>query len=166
CIGCWILRHLLERGDQVWVYDLKEDTHRLRLIVNDDQLRRVAFVQGDVTDLVRLRDTIHAHGITHVVHLAGLQVPVCRADPLLGARVNVLGTLAVFEAVRQLQGQVQRLVYASSAAVFGPPGDYGPGPLADDVPLTPTTHYGFFKCCNEGNARVYFQDHGLSSIGL
>jgi nucleoside-diphosphate-sugar epimerase len=30
----------------------------------------------------------------------------------------------------------------------------------------PTTHYGFFKCCNEGNARVYFQDHGLSSIGL
>jgi nucleoside-diphosphate-sugar epimerase len=34
------------------------------------------------------------------------------------------------------------------------------------VPLTPTTHYGFFKCCNEGNARVYFRDHGLSSIGL
>ena len=34
------------------------------------------------------------------------------------------------------------------------------------MPLTPTTHYGFFKCCNEGNARIYFQDHGLSSIGL
>ena len=34
------------------------------------------------------------------------------------------------------------------------------------MPLKPTTHYGYFKCCNEGNARVYFQDHGLSSIGL
>ena len=34
------------------------------------------------------------------------------------------------------------------------------------MPLTPTTHYGFFKCCNEGNARIYFQDFGLSSIGL
>jgi nucleoside-diphosphate-sugar epimerase len=34
------------------------------------------------------------------------------------------------------------------------------------VPLRPTTHYGYFKCCNEGNARTYFQDHGLSSIGL
>ena len=34
------------------------------------------------------------------------------------------------------------------------------------MPLTPTTHYGDFKCCNEGNARIYFQDHGMSSIGL
>ncbi len=93
-------------------------------------------------------------------------MPTCRADPLLGAKVNVLGTLAVFEAVRQSGGRVQRLVYASSAAVFGPPGDYPPGPLDDDVPLRPTTHYGYFKCCNEGNARTYFQDHGLSSIGL
>src|SRR5205085_9723403 len=79
---------------------------------------------------------------------------------------NVLGTLAVFEAVRQSQGQVQRLVYASSAAVFGPPEAYPAGPLADDVPLVPTTTYGVVKCCNEGNARIYFQDHGLSSVGL
>src|SRR6185437_10695226 len=97
---------------------------------------------------------------------AGLQVPVCRANPILGAKVNVLGTLAVFEAVRESQGQVQRLVYASSAAVFGPPEAYPPGRLGDDVPLKPTTQYGYFKCCNEGNARIYFQDHGLSSIGL
>jgi nucleoside-diphosphate-sugar epimerase len=68
--------------------------------------------------------------------------------------------------VRQANGQVQRLVYASSGAVFGPPSDYPSGPLGDDVPLRPTTHYGYFKCCNEGNARVYYQDHGLSSIGL
>src|SRR5207237_507883 len=61
---------------------------------------------------------------------------------------------------------VQRLVYASSAAVFGPPSDYPAGHLADDVLLTPSTHYGVFKCCNEGNARIEFQDHGLSSIGL
>jgi nucleoside-diphosphate-sugar epimerase len=61
---------------------------------------------------------------------------------------------------------VRRLVYASSAAVFGPPEAYPPGPLSDDVPLRPTTHYGYFKCCNEGNAHVYFRDYGLSSIGL
>ena len=74
--------------------------------------------------------------------------------------------LAALEAVRRSEGQVERLVYASSAAVFGPPESYPSGPLADDVPLSPTTHYGYFKCCNEGNARVSFQDHGLSSIGL
>jgi nucleoside-diphosphate-sugar epimerase len=166
CIGGWIVRCLRQRGDSVWVYDLKEDPTRMRLIMPDEQVRQVAFVQGDVTDLGRLTAALRGEAITHVVHLAGLQVPTCRADPLLGARVNVLGTLAVFEAVRALGAQVQRLVYASSAAVFGPPQDYRPGPLGDDVKLTPSTHYGFFKCCNEGNARVYFQDAGLSSIGL
>jgi nucleoside-diphosphate-sugar epimerase len=119
-----------------------------------------------VTDLNGLRRALADNQITHVIHLAGLQVPVCRADPLRGAQVNVLGTLAVFEAVRLAEAQVQRLVYASSAAVFGPPHDYAPGSLPDDVLLRPTTHYGVFKCCNESNARVYFQDHGLSSIGL
>jgi nucleoside-diphosphate-sugar epimerase len=166
CIGSWIARELLRRGDGVWIYDLKEDPKRLRLILDEADVRRVRFVQGDVTDLPRLRDALQSNGITHVVHLAGLQVPVCRADPILGAKVNVVGTLAVFEAVRQLGAQVRRLVYTSSAAVFAPPEAYGRGPLTDDVPLTPSTHYGVFKCCNEGNARIYFQDFGLSSIGL
>ncbi len=166
CIGAWIVRNLLGRGERVSIYDLKEDPRRLRLILPEEQVRKVRFLQGDVTDLPALCRAIAEQGVTHLIHLAGLQVPTCRADPLLGARVNVVGTLAVFEAVRQAGGQVQRLVYASSAAVFGPPQDYPPGPLADDVKLTPSTHYGYFKCCNEGNARVYYQDFGLPSIGL
>ena len=170
CIGSWVVRRLLARGARVWIYDLKEDPRRLRLILGEDEVKQVGFLQGDVTDLEKLKKAIADHRITHVVHLAGLQVPTCRADPILGARVNVVGTLAVFEAVKAAGPQIQRLVYASSAAVFGPQTDYPkerfPGPLPDDVPLTPTTHYGYFKCANEGNARVYFQDHGLSSIGL
>src|SRR5579883_1046596 len=142
CIGAWIVRNLFERGDEVWIYDLKEDPRRLRLILPEDQVRRAHFIPGDVTDLATLQRAVREHGITHLVHLAGLQVPVCRADPLLGAKVNVLGTLVAFEAVRQFGGQVRRLVYASSAAVFGPPASYPAGPLADDVPLVPTTHYG------------------------
>jgi nucleoside-diphosphate-sugar epimerase len=156
----------LERGDEVWIYDLKEDAHRLRLVLEPDQIRKVSFLPGDVTDLSGLKQAITDNQITHLIHLAGLQVPVCRADPLLGAKVNVLGTLAVFEAVRQSGKQIQRLVYASSAAVFGPPESYHEAPIPDDVLLNPTTHYGVFKCCNEGNARIYYQDHGLSSIGL
>lgn len=166
CIGSWIARNLLTRGDRVWIYDLKEDPRRLRLILDEERVRQITFVQGDVTDQARVRATLEQHAITHVVHLAGLQVPVCRADPILGARVNVIGTLAVFEAVRQLNAQIRRLVYTSSAAVFGPPQAYPPGPLGDDVPLTPTTQYGVFKCCNEENARIYYQDFGLSSVGL
>jgi nucleoside-diphosphate-sugar epimerase len=168
CIGAWIVRRLLTQQARIWIYDLKEDPHRLRLILSNEQLKQVTFIQGDVTHLASLKSAIEDYGITHVAHLAGLQVPVCRADPLLGAKVNVLGTLAVFEAAKAFQPQVQRLVYASSAAVFGPQDDYAKDahPTPDDVKLTPTTHYGYFKCCNEGNARVYYQDHGLSSIGL
>jgi nucleoside-diphosphate-sugar epimerase len=166
CIGAWIVRNLLARGDQPFIYDLREDPKRLRLLLDEDELKQISYLPGDVTDLSVLKKALTENKITHVVHLAGLQVPTCRADPILGAKVNVLGTLAVFEAVRNLGDQVKRLVYASSAAVFGPPEAYPPGRLADDVPLRPTTHYGYFKVCNEGNARTYFQDHGLSSIGL
>jgi nucleoside-diphosphate-sugar epimerase len=166
CIGSWIAKLLVERGDEVWVYDLARDERRLRQVADPAVADRVGFVPGDVTDLAALRAALDRHEISHVIHLAGLQVPVCRADPLRGARVNVLGTLAAFEAVKAARPRVGRLVYASSAAVFGQPEEYEPGAVADDAPLRPTTHYGAFKQCNEANARVYFQDDGLSSVGL
>ena len=166
CIGSLIAKQLLDRGDAVFIFDLKEDPKRLRLIMSEEQIRKIVFIQGDVTDLKSLQRAIDSNAVSHVVHLAGLQVPVCRANPILGGMVNVVGTLAVFEAVRLAKSPVQRLVYASSAAVFAAPEKYPPGSLADDVPLTPSTHYGVFKCCNEGNARIYYQDFGLSSIGL
>jgi nucleoside-diphosphate-sugar epimerase len=95
-----------------------------------------------------------------------LQVPTCRADPILGARVNVIGTLSVFEAAAALKGQVERVVYASSAAVHGPADGGFNGPIGDEVRLSPLTHYGAFKVCNELNARVYWLDQGVSSVGL
>lgn len=165
-IGAWIIRTLLARGDEVFVFDLKEDPRRLRLILPETDVARVKFLAGDVTDLPALTSALLTHRVTHVIHLAGLQVPTCRVDPLLGAKVNVLGTLAVFEAIKATNGQVQRLVYASSAAVFGAPDLYPAGSQGDDAPLIPSTHYGVFKCCNEGNARIYFQDSGITSVGL
>lgn len=166
-IGAWIARNLLAKGADVLVFDLKEDPRRLRLILPEAEVQKVQFVAGDVCDLPALTRTIKDERITHIIHLAGLQVPTCRADPMLGAKVNVLGTLALFEAIRATGDQVKRLVYASSAAVFGGPDKYKSNTsLGDDVQLIPSTHYGVFKCCNEGNARIYFQDNGVSSVGL
>src|SRR5947208_15985941 len=91
CIGAWIAKQLLDRGDSVFVYDLKEDPRRLRLVMSDEQVSKVQFLQGDVTDLPNLRRAVDDNGITHLIHLAGLQVPVCRANPILGAQVNVVG---------------------------------------------------------------------------
>ena len=165
-IGAWIIRRLLADGAAIFVYDLKEDARRLRLIQPPEEVEKVTFLAGDVTDLSALTSALLTHRISHVLHLAGLQVPTCRTDPMLGAKVNVLGTLAVFEAIKATGTQVKRLVYASSAAVFGGPNLYPAGPQPDNAPLIPGTHYGVFKCCNEGNARIYLQDHGIVSVGL
>ena len=165
-IGAWIIRNLLARGERIWVYDLKEDPRRLRQILPESEVAKVTFIQGDVMDQKRLQEVLAERKISHLIHLAGLQVPTCRANPILGAQVNVIGTLAVFEAVRLAGDQIKRLIYASSAAVFGSPDKYPSGPLPDDVKLLPSTHYGHFKCCNEGNAAIYYQDFGISSIGL
>lgn len=164
CIGSWVAKRLVDEGREVWIYDLKEDTHRLDLLLDASQKASVHFLEGDVADATAVRRAVENVQATHLLHLAGLLVPTCRADPMLGARVNVLGTLAVFEAAVALKHQVQRVVYASSAAVHGP-GDGG-GRVCDEVRLSPQTHYGAFKVCNELNARVYWLDHGVSSVGL
>jgi nucleoside-diphosphate-sugar epimerase len=166
CIGSWIIKNLAERGETVWVYDLSQEPKRLNQVMEPGLLEFVRPIAGDVSDAATFRAAVEKHGITHILHLAGLQVPVCRADPLRGARVNVLGTLAVFEAAKALPGQVKRIVYASSAAVFGPSEDEHAPPLADSAGTTPTTHYGVFKAANEGNARIYFEENGISSVGI
>ena len=165
-LGSWIVKDLFAGGHSIFLYDIKQDAERLEVVLHKDIISQTTFCEGNVTDQDRLIRTIREHGITHIIHLAGLQVPTCRANPVLGAQVNVMGTLAIFEAYKECRNQVKRVVYASSAAVFGPPADYPEGPLSDEVRLSPSTNYGFYKICNEGNAKVYFLDHGMTSIGL
>jgi nucleoside-diphosphate-sugar epimerase len=166
CIGTWVAKQLCEAGEKVWIFDLKEDTHRLDQVLDGEQKAAITFVQGDVSDVDALLEAVGKVGATHILHLAGLQTPTCRANPILGAKVNVIGTLAAFEAARAHHGQVERVVYASSAAVHGPAEPDATGALKDEVRLSPLSHYGAFKVCNELNARVYWLDHGISSIGL
>lgn len=167
CIGSWIAKRLVEEGKDVWIFDLKEDTHRLDLLLDEEVRSRVHFLPGDVAEPDQVLEAADRAEATHLLHLAGLQVPTCRANPMLGARVNVLGTLAVFEAAAARKDRVRRVVYASSAAVHGPPDPSSAGrPIGDEVRLAPLTHYGAFKVCNELNARVYWLDRGITSIGL
>lgn len=165
-IGAWIVKNLVARGDHPWIFDVDAESHRLRTLLTNEKLERVSFVQGDVTRLEDLDRAVVENGITHLIHLAALQVPACAANPPLGAMVNVVGTLNVFEVARRRPQQVKRILYASSAAVFGPEEFYGPTTVPEGAALQPGTHYGVFKECNEGNARVYFLNHGISSAGL
>jgi nucleoside-diphosphate-sugar epimerase len=163
-IGAWVVKRLLGDGAGVVIFDLSPDPRRLRLIMSDQEIARAVFVAGDIIDPASVSHAVETYAITRIIHLAGLQVPVCRANPHLGAMVNVVGTINVFEAALRHQSQVRQIVYASSAAVFGAPEDESP--VREREAADPTSHYGAFKRCNEDNARVYALDHGLSSIGL
>jgi len=154
CIGAWAVHELVRDGREAVTFDLSNEPRRLRLLLGDD-VETVPHVVGDITDGASLEHALEEHGITNVIHLAALQVPFVRADPPLGARVNVLGTVNVFEAAKRFE--LAPIVYASSvAALDADAGVVGP----------PSTLYGAFKRANEHTARVYFAENGISSVGL
>ena len=163
-IGAWVVKKLLAANQGVVIFDKDANPARLRLIMDDDEIARTRVVTGDICDETIVTGIVQQHHITNIIHLAGVQVPVCRANPRLGAMINVVGTINIFEAARQSNGQVKRVAYASSAAVFGQ-AEEGHAAKEDEAGKM-TTHYGAFKQCNEANARVYFLDHGLHSVGL
>ncbi len=164
CIGSWVVRNLVRESVPVTVPVSHGRFDRLRLILSDAEFGQIRFVEGDITDVDALEAASRGAGVTTIVHLAALQFPFCAADPYEGARVNVVGTIAVFELARRLG--LGRVVYASSAAVYGPKSHYLDDVLGPDAALSPTSHYGVFKVANEQNARVYWDSRGISSIGL
>lgn len=164
CIGAWTVKNLVQIGVPVCVSVRGTDRHRLELIMTPGELARVECRTGDITDATFLERTIKEFGANRVIHLAAMQLPFCKADPPKGALANVLGTINIFEAVKK--AGLKSLVYSSSTAVYGPAGEYPPGPLAHDAPLLPRSHYGVYKTANELNAGVYWRDDGIASIGL
>src|ERR1043166_2331443 len=163
CIGAWVCKRLLEAGERLIAFDVGDDPWRLRMIVGPDRLRDIVMVKGDITDRDGVTRAVGEQRADRIIHLAAWQVPLCRQDPPRGALVNVVGTANVFEAARAVPGQIERIVYVSSAAVFGPPSLYPPGPLRDDAPHRPATHYGVYKVANEETARVYWEEHKIRS---
>jgi nucleoside-diphosphate-sugar epimerase len=166
CIGAWTIRNLVREGIPVVAFDLTDNLHRLKLIMTSEELAQVTFVRGDITDLSTVEYELDAHTVTHVIHLAALQMPFVKADPPLGARVNVLGTVNIFEAVARRRERIKRIVYASSVAVYDVEAG-GPNAIVQhNTNEHPNSLYGVFKQANEGIARIYWQDNRVSSIGL
>ncbi|MBL8292467.1 MAG: SDR family oxidoreductase [Bryobacterales bacterium] len=165
CIGAWTVKQLLDRQIDVLCFDQEADLSRLGLISHHSNSSRLQVETGRIEDTGRIQTLVKEGGITHVIHLAAVLMPFCQANPVQGAMINVIGTLNIFEAARDA-GRPVRVVYASSSAVWGPEDAYGERSLSESDPLLPSTHYGVFKQSNEGNARVFFQSNGISSIGL
>ena len=164
CIGSRVVRSLIRDDVPVVVHSVDRQFDRLRLSLTEAEFERVRFVIGDIAELDAIELEARRHGINRIIHLAAMQFPFCAADPIRGAQVNVGGTVTIFELARRLG--IGRVVYASSAAVYGPASHYPEAVLPPDAPFFPTSHYGVYKVANEGTARVYWDTERISSIGL
>ncbi|MEP3889486.1 MAG: NAD(P)-dependent oxidoreductase [Hellea sp.] len=149
CIGAWVVKKLKDLGAIPVVFDVTENRDRLNLIMPDAD--DVIWEIGDITDFDSVNTVIKKHDIFAVIHLAALQVPYCKADPIGSVKVNVLGTTHIFEAVRQ--NNIRRLTYASSIAA--------PAMGENDYLAT---LYGAHKVCGEQMAAVYWQDWQVPSV--
>jgi nucleoside-diphosphate-sugar epimerase len=146
---------LTRAGVPACALDLTDDRRRPRLLLEEAELAAVQWRTGDIADSKDLIKTLEAVRPCAVIHLAALQVPFCKADPVAGARVNVVGTVNVFEAARHLG--IKRIAYASSIAAHG---------AIEEGLGTMRTLYGAYKYCDEQIARVYSDDWGVHSVGL
>jgi UDP-glucose 4-epimerase len=117
---------------------------------------RAAFYRLDIVQdaLARVLAAERPQVVIH--HAAQISVPTSMRDPAFDAKVNVVGTLRLLEAC--VRHGVDKLIYASSAAVYGNP-DYLP---VDEVhPIRPISAYGVSKYTPELYIRLFSQQHGL-----
>ena len=151
-IGAWLARRLADGGHQLRVFEPVGRTALFSGIVGE-AAATVDWRLGDIADAHAVRTA--AEGCDAIIHLAGVLTPACKADPVRGAMINLVGTLNVFNAAQALG--IWRIVFTSSAGVYGPDDATTPRPI---------THYGTFKLACEGSARAYWADHGIASVGF
>jgi len=151
-LAAWIIPRLVARGHAVVASDLKRDERRLAMVAPASAARALTWSEADIASkdsFTRLTDQVKPGAI---IHLAALQIPACRADPALGASVNVLGHVNMLDAARRLG---VRLIYTSSVAAKPRPPQNAPATL-----------YGVYKHACEEISRMYASDFGVASLGL
>jgi UDP-glucose 4-epimerase len=156
-IGSHTVEALLAQGYRVRVLD---DLSSGRLENLPQRHPELELIIGDVREMATVHRAMDS--MRGCIHLAA-QVSAARSveDPQGSAQRNIVGFLNTIEAVRERQ--VPRLVYASSAAVYGESQNL---PLDEDEPLQPTNPYGLEKQVDELYAGLYARLHGINSMGL
>ena len=114
---------------------------------------------GDIRDVDVLNSAMK--GIDGVFHLAAMWLLHCKDYPRTAFDVNIQGTFNVLEAC--VQNNVKRLVYSSSASVYG---DAVEVPMTENHPFNNRNFYGATKIAGEAMCRAFFDRFGLSYVGL
>lgn len=154
-IGSHTVRMLKKQGRQVVVYDSLVTGHRPA--VGD-----CLFVKGDIFDSDLLEDTIKRNHVEAVVHFAAFSlVGVSMERPRDYYYNNVQGTLNLLDVM--LKNAVNRLVFSSTAAVYGEPETV---PITENALQNPTNVYGRTKLVMENAMADYAKAYGLHYVAL
>ncbi len=167
CIGAETAKWLLANTDcEVVVCSRSVSPVRIERIFGAADSDRLTCLEADVTDQARLLEILTEHRISHVAHMAGLQTPDCNAHRDLGLQVNLAGTQNLIEAMKASGLPLQRFVFASSAAVYGPRVTYPPGPVSVSAVPQPVNVYGAWKLAGENISRLFADDTGIPTISV
>ncbi len=167
CIGSVTIYKLLESEDvaKIIIATRSNNPDPIKLWLGEDLDSRLEFVTLDVSNYSEIERVLLEVNPTHIIHLGAYQSPDCSRYHIGGMEINTGGTMALFDAAEKLQN-LQRFVFASSAAVYGMRSMYPEDIIAEDVPLAPPNHYGIWKLAGEHVARLFFDNTKVSTVCL
>jgi nucleoside-diphosphate-sugar epimerase len=158
-IGSRIVKFLVETGEEVVVVGRRPTLHRLGEVAE-----KVKVVQGDKANIDEIFDWITTHQVTKIIDASSELEAESEKAPILATKVNIIGTLNVFEAAR-IMG-IKRVVWASSLAVYGDKKRAGGIPQNEDALNHPVTVYGACKTYGEFIAKLYNTRWEMDIVGL
>ncbi len=158
-IGNRIIRKLLDRGEEVVCFDLAPPRNNLEPYAD-----RINFYRGDISQIPHLLEAINTFDVRKIIHMAALLPPDTEDRPHFGMSVNIQGTNNVFEAARW--SNIQRVVYASSIAVYGVQETFGDRPINETDLSDPINVYGMTKAANDFSAGRYRERYNMDIRGV
>lgn len=167
-IGCYTVRQLQAGGHNVVCLAHNLDNTSMHEVLTPEQIEQITVVVGQLDNLPFLIKTMQDYKIDVIVHLGGVLGDTGEKDPAETVRVNISGTINIFEAARQTG--IKRVVWGSSQTIFGSREFYKElydvELVPNDAVPKPTLVYGATKVFNEFIAEWYFNKYGLETIGL
>ncbi len=155
-IGSHTTDLLLSQNIPVRVLDNLSSGHRHNLPTSHPFLD---FIEGDITNAATVNQAME--DVSHCLNLAAqVSVVASLEDPQFSAMQNIIGFVNVLVAAQQ--NKIEKLVYASSAAIYGEPGEI---PLTEAAIKAQLSPYGLEKQVNEEYADMYQRIYGTPSLG-
>jgi UDP-glucose 4-epimerase len=159
-IGSHLVDRLVDAGHDVVVLD-NFSTGRTRNLSHSRDRPNFQLVRADVRRIPRslVKRLRRVDQVCHLAAMTSVQQSV--RDPVFTTEVNVVGTLNVLEAAKALKAE--RVVFASSAAIYGTPQAY---PITEEARISPISPYGASKGSSELYCRSFEENHGIETVSL